>query len=42
MHVAQVNGSLLYGELLPRGVNKAMALTHMSATTANVVYDLGM
>lgn len=35
-------GSLLYGELLPRGVNKAMGPTHLDAAKARTVFDLGM
>lgn len=35
-------GSLLYGELLPRGVNKALSPKHLRATHARVVFDLGM
>ncbi|CAM9872037.1 unnamed protein product, partial [Discosporangium mesarthrocarpum] len=38
----EVKGSLLYGELLPRGVNKAMGLRHLHAAKANVIFDLGM
>ena len=35
-------GSLLYGELLPRGVNKALGPSRMDASNASVVFDLGM
>lgn len=35
-------GSLLYGELLPRGVNKAMGPKHLNAAKASTIYDLGM
>ena len=35
-------GSLLYGELLPRGVNKALGSKHLKATTARTLFDLGM
>lgn len=35
-------GSLLYGELLPRGVNKAMGPRHLNAAKARTIYDLGM
>lgn len=34
--------SLLYGELLPRGVNKALASDHLNALSAKVLFDLGM
>lgn len=35
-------GSLLYGELLPRGVNKALGPSRMDAANASVIFDLGM
>mmetsp|Transcript_1814 Transcript_1814/g.2865 ORF Transcript_1814/g.2865 Transcript_1814/m.2865 type:complete len:670 (-) Transcript_1814:217-2226(-) len=35
-------GSLLYGELLPRGVNKALGPQHLKAATKSVLFDLGM
>lgn len=35
-------GSLLYGELLPRGANKAFGSTHLNAADAKVLFDLGM
>jgi len=35
-------GSLLYGELLPRGVNKALSPKHLRAASAHAVFDLGM
>ena len=38
----EANGNLLYGELLPRGVNKAMDAAHLHAAGASVLYDLGM
>ncbi|CAN0171551.1 unnamed protein product [Ectocarpus sp. 6 AP-2014] len=38
----EVKGSLLYGELLPRGVNKAMGPRHLNAAKASTIYDLGM
>eukprot|EP00903_Cladosiphon_okamuranus_P012104 g11358.t1 len=38
----EVKGSLLYGELLPRGVNKAMGPRHLNAPKASTIYDLGM
>ncbi|CAM9659186.1 unnamed protein product, partial [Heterosigma akashiwo] len=38
----QSKGSLLYGELLPRGVNKALGRGCLNAADARVVYDLGM
>ena len=34
-------GSLLYGELLPRGVHKALDARHLDAARASSVYDLG-
>ena len=36
------NGSLLYGELLPRGANKAFGPTHLHAADARALFDLGM
>lgn len=39
---SETQGSLLYGELLPRGVNKAMGPRHLNATKAGTIYDLGM
>lgn len=36
------HGSLLYGELLPRGVNKALDERHLDARRANALFDLGM
>jgi len=36
------HGSLLYGELLPRGVNKALDERHLDARRATTLYDLGM
>eukprot|EP00638_Chattonella_subsalsa_P010550 CAMPEP_0117787184 /NCGR_PEP_ID=MMETSP0948-20121206/6252_1 /TAXON_ID=44440 /ORGANISM="Chattonella subsalsa, Strain CCMP2191" /LENGTH=405 /DNA_ID=CAMNT_0005616281 /DNA_START=171 /DNA_END=1385 /DNA_ORIENTATION=- len=38
----KTKGSLLYGELLPRGVNKALGPNYLNAAKAKVVYDLGM
>ena len=38
----QQKGSLLYGELLPRGVNKALDSVHLNGRKAKVLYDLGM
>ena len=35
-------GSLLYGELLPRGVNKALGSDRLDACNASVLFDLGM
>ncbi len=35
-------GSLLYGELLPRGANKAFSVSHLDCSTARVLFDLGM
>jgi hypothetical protein len=34
--------SLLYGELLPRGINKAMCSPRLGGERASVVYELGM
>lgn len=34
--------SLLYGELLPRGINKAMVQERLCGADAKVVYELGM
>ena len=40
---AQVQkGSLLYGELLPRGVNKALNPTRLDGSTGSNLFDLGM
>jgi hypothetical protein len=38
----ELKGSLLYGELLPRGVNKALGVDYIDSSKASVVYDLGM
>jgi hypothetical protein len=38
----QLKGSLLYGELLPRGANKAFGPKRLSAQDASVLFDLGM
>ncbi|CAN0342320.1 unnamed protein product, partial [Phaeothamnion confervicola] len=38
----EARGSLLYGELLPRGVNKAMGPRHLNASAVRSVFDLGM
>jgi len=35
-------GSLLYGELLPRGVNKALGVNHLNAAQQTSLFDLGM
>ena len=35
-------GSLLYGELLPRGANKAFGVRHLHCSDAKVLFDLGM
>lgn len=35
-------GSLLYGELLPRGVNKALDVHHLDASKARILFDMGM
>jgi len=37
-----LKGSLLYGELLPRGVNKALGSKHLNASSARTLFDLGM
>lgn len=34
--------SLLYGELLPRGANKALSSHRLDAASASVLFDLGM
>lgn len=39
---ADAKGSLLYGELLPRGVNKALGPKHLNAARASTLFDLGM
>mmetsp|Transcript_27726 Transcript_27726/g.85707 ORF Transcript_27726/g.85707 Transcript_27726/m.85707 type:complete len:377 (+) Transcript_27726:232-1362(+) len=39
---SETRGSLLYGELLPRGVNKALDPRHLDAARASSLYDLGM
>ena len=40
--IRSARGSLLYGELLPRGVNKALSSRRLRADTASVLFDLGM
>ncbi len=35
-------GSLLYGELLPRGANKSFGRTRLDVSSAKTLYDLGM
>ena len=35
-------GSLLYGELLPGGANKAFGIAHLCCEDARVLFDLGM
>jgi len=37
-----MKGSLLYGELLSRGVNKALDSQHLDAASHTVLYELGM
>ena len=37
-----MRGSLLYGELLPRGANKAFGPKRLAAKDASVLFDLGM
>ena len=37
-----VKGSLLYGELLPRGVNKALGSNHLNAASCKTLFDMGM
>ena len=37
-----VKGSLLYGELLPRGVNKALGTKHLHAASCKTLFDMGM
>eukprot|EP00596_Hydrurales_sp_CCMP1899_P000367 CAMPEP_0119046274 /NCGR_PEP_ID=MMETSP1177-20130426/45527_1 /TAXON_ID=2985 /ORGANISM="Ochromonas sp, Strain CCMP1899" /LENGTH=938 /DNA_ID=CAMNT_0007019197 /DNA_START=345 /DNA_END=3160 /DNA_ORIENTATION=+ len=40
---AKINkGSLLYGELLPRGANKAFGEQYLAAGRSDVLFDLGM
>jgi hypothetical protein len=39
---SESHGSLLYGELLPRGVNKALDGRHLDAQRASCLFDLGM
>ena len=34
--------SLLYGELLPEGLDKALDSDHLDASNAKIIYDLGM
>ena len=41
-NAVQVKSSLLYGELLPRGVNKALGSSRLAAGSASVLFDLGM
>ena len=41
-NAVQVKSSLLYGELLPRGVNKALGGSRLAAGSASVLFDLGM
>lgn len=41
-NACESHGSLLYGELLPRGVNKALDERHLDARRASSLYDLGM
>jgi len=40
-NVKTTKGSLLYGELLPRGANRAFDTAHLSCGTASVLFDLG-
>ena len=39
---SQNKGSLLYGELLPRGSNKAFGRSRLNVAAANILFDLGM
>lgn len=41
-NAVQVKSSLLYGELLPRGVNKALGGSRLAASSVSVLFDLGM
>jgi hypothetical protein len=42
-HLARHNkGSLLYGELLPRGVNRALDSRHLDSHNGESLFDLGM
>lgn len=40
--VAQNKGSFLYGELLPRGANKAFGIERLNLSNASTLFDLGM
>jgi len=40
-NVKNTKGSLLYGELLPRGANRAFDSQHLHCATASVLFDLG-
>jgi hypothetical protein len=42
MNAASMKSSLLYGELLPRGANKAMGNKRLEAHKAQSLFDLGM
>lgn len=42
VNAVQSKSSLLYGELLPRGVNKALGAKRLEAFRAESVFDLGM
>lgn len=42
MSAKDANSSLLYGELLPRGINKAMLSNRLNGDEALVIYELGM
>ncbi len=38
----QLNCSLLYGELFPRGISKACDMNHLNVSNSKIFYDLGM
>lgn len=42
VHAVNVKSSLLYGELLPRGANKAFGLKRLEAHRATSLFDMGM
>lgn len=41
-HALNSKGSFLYGEFLPRGVDKALRENRLNAASARTLYDLGM
>lgn len=42
LQAQQAKSSLLYGELLPRGANKALGAKRLDAESAETLFDLGM